>query len=112
MSQVEPQVFFRLAIVRSGQLRAPLFGEFHAPRDKVGPRVKQIIDKSRSDIDQGAYQACWCCEQRICKHDDKTAFPIELTYDENDRCVDLRGGACCERCSQLADYELWERITS
>src|SRR5215831_16862598 len=48
------------------------------------------------------------CEQRICKHDDKTAFPIELSYDENDCWLDVRGGACCEQCSQLADRELGE----
>src|SRR5262249_49745035 len=104
--------FFRLTIVRPGQLRAPLFGMFRAPWDKVGPRVKQIIDKARSDIDQGANRLCWVCNQCICKHDDKTAFPIGLTSDENDRWLDVRGGACCEQCSQLADYDLWEKITS
>src|SRR5215831_13705118 len=70
------------------------------------------VRKRRSDIDQGANRLCWGCNQCICKHDDKTAFPIELTYDENDRWLDVRGGACCEQCSQLADYDLWEKITS
>ena len=109
MTQAEPK-FFRTVIVRSGYLRAPLFG---ALWDNVGPRVKRGIDKTCSDIDNGIARTCWCCGQRILKHGDNTAFPVELGYDENDNWMDyIAGGVCCEQCSQLCDYELWEKITS
>ena len=108
--------FYRMVIVRSGQLRAPLLGEYRAPWDKVGPDIKQIIDKTCGDIDKDAtYEAprayCLCCRQRIAKHDRNTAFPMDLGYDEDDRWLDVTGGACCEQCSQLADYELRKLLT-
>jgi hypothetical protein len=91
--------FYRYAIVRHGQLREPLFFRLYAPWDKVGPLVKQIMDQPRN-------RTCGICKQSTGKHDDKTVFLIVLGYDENDKWLDAEGGACCERCSQLSDYEL------
>jgi hypothetical protein len=55
----------------------------------------------------GAY--CLICQQRIWSYDGNTAFPIQISsvgdYDK------VGGGACCERCSQLADDELLQKIS-
>ena len=93
MIQVKPK-FYRIVIVRPGQLRAPLF-EHVAPWDKVGPRVKRGMEQTRSEIDNGAGH-CVGCGQRLLKHDDNTVFLIELGYDEDVRWLDVGGGACCE----------------
>jgi hypothetical protein len=54
----------------------------------------------------GAY--CMVCQQRIWSHDGNTAFPVEISSSGD---WDNAGaGACCERCSQLADDELLEKI--
>jgi hypothetical protein len=85
-----------ITIVRLGHLRSPLFRRWI----ELGPLVKQIIDELRS----GPARACWNCGQCT---GDKTVFVIEDDYGE-DGLLEVTGEPCCERCSQLSDYELWK----
>jgi hypothetical protein len=54
----------------------------------------------------GAY--CMICWQRILDWDDDTAFPTEISFDGDS--VDVAGGACCEKCSQLSDTEIVAKL--
>ena len=92
--------------------------------------IKLVVNTTRSDIDNGASgyvmvdenfeptgapapdpesAHCLVCRQRIWAHDDRTAYPIQIGFDSNS--VDVAGGACCPRCSEMSNAELFAKLT-
>jgi hypothetical protein len=89
-----------------------------------------VINMTRSDIESGAsgyvmvdenFQPtgapppdppgayCMICQRRLWSHDGNTAFPVQISSSSGGD--NVAAGACCERCSQLADDELLQKIS-
>jgi hypothetical protein len=82
--------------------------------DDNGASGRVMVDKNFNPTGEpppdpeGAY--CLVCRQRIWAHDDNTAFPTQLGFEGDN--ISVAGGACCEKCSQLSDVELLDKLPS
>jgi hypothetical protein len=118
---------YRIAIVRPSKLHEQFSQEL---RDKAEWPIELIIDATRNDIDIGASgyvmldkdfhptgapppdpegALCVVCRARIRAHDNNTAFALELGF-KDDGDIEVGGGGCCEKCSQLSDDELLAKV--
>jgi len=91
--------------------------------------IKMTMNATRSDIDNGASGRimvdenfiptgepppdpegayCLICKVRIWEHDDNTAYPTHITYDDDG--VDVGGGGCCPQCSAMSNPELFNKL--
>jgi hypothetical protein len=119
---------YHVTILRPSTLRERLSDVLW---NQVGPPIEMVMNMTRSDIDNGASgyvmvdknfnptgapppdpdgAYCAVCRQRIWAHDDNTAFPTRLGFNLDDDGVEVAGGACCEKCSQMSDEELLAEI--
>jgi hypothetical protein len=97
---------YHFVFLHLGEPRVPLFAGLRAPWEKVGPLVKRVIE---GDVDSNNCGSCW---RPVQAQDPNTAsaFLIQLGYDENGNWVNVKGWACCQKCSRLSNMELTSKL--